>query len=281
MNWRSWPDAASFLEVAGAHLRADPLVNQMPIGIAGALVGDPRRYGDAVRFHTVHDEGGACVGAVLHTPPWLPHVSRMSLAAAVFAGARFADDHPDVNGAFGLDDAALAFAAAAAARRPDPPRVEPDGAMGLFALAEVADLPCAPGARRPADARDAALLQRWLAAFHDEAVPTDPPVGPDAGANAAARGTGHLWVDGGVPVAYASFGRSVEGWVSVGPVYTPRELRGRGYATSLVADMSRLALAEGRVGCTLFTDLANPTSNAIYERIGYRRLGTMRRIALR
>ncbi len=60
-------------------------------------------------------------------------------------------------------------------------------------------------------------------------------------------------------------------------MYTPPELRGHGYATSLVADLSALLLPRGR-GCTLFTNLANPTSNAIYERIGYARVGTQLRL---
>lgn len=292
MHLRAHPTADAFLDVAGPLLRADPLVHQMPLGIADALRSDPRRYGDAVRLVTVHegavgDEGCALLGAILHTPPWLPGLSSMPAEVAAFAGAAYAAAHPDVNGAFGVDATALAFAAAAYGARAASPdaTVRPgglvfDGGMGLFGLTAVADLPRAPGARRPANPEDAALLQRWLEAFHDEAVPTDPPLGPTAGAAAAARGAGHFWIHDGEPVAYASFGRNVEGWVSVGPVYTPPELRGHGYATTLVADMSRLALDEGRVGCTLFTDLANPTSNRIYERIGYRRVGTMARYRL-
>jgi predicted GNAT family acetyltransferase len=58
----------------------------------------------------------------------------------------------------------------------------------------------------------------------------------------------------------------------VGPVYTPPELRGRGYATTLVAELSRWLLGRGNRFCFLYTDLANPTSNAIYARIGYRRV---------
>jgi hypothetical protein len=56
-------------------------------------------------------------------------------------------------------------------------------------------------------------------------------------------------------------------------VYTPREHRRRGYATALVAEQSSWLLQSGHRACFLFTDLANPTSNAIYERIGYRRVG--------
>jgi hypothetical protein len=61
--------------------------------------------------------------------------------------------------------------------------------------------------------------------------------------------------------------------MGVGPVYTPPERRGRGYATSLVAQISQQLLASGRQFCTLFTDLANPTSNSIYQKIGYRPVG--------
>ena len=57
--------------------------------------------------------------------------------------------------------------------------------------------------------------------------------------------------------------------IRVGPVYTPPELRGRGYASNLVAAASQAALDDGRRALFLFTDLANPTSNRIYQAIGY------------
>ena len=58
----------------------------------------------------------------------------------------------------------------------------------------------------------------------------------------------------------------------IGPVYTPPEHRSHGYATRLVAELSSARLAMGDPACFLFTDLANQTSNAIYERIGYVKL---------
>jgi predicted GNAT family acetyltransferase len=80
-------------------------------------------------------------------------------------------------------------------------------------------------------------------------------------------------------VAFANFPREVGGWLAIGPVYTPPEARGRGFATALVAAMSRHALAIGHRGCTLFTDLQNPTSNAIYARIGFVREDRFTRLA--
>jgi predicted GNAT family acetyltransferase len=63
------------------------------------------------------------------------------------------------------------------------------------------------------------------------------------------------------------------------PGRTPPAHRGHGCATSLVAHASTWALGSGAIGCTLFTDLAHPVSNRIYERIGYRRVGTRATVA--
>ena len=88
-----------------------------------------------------------------------------------------------------------------------------------------------------------------------------------------------LWEDG-AQVSFAAYGGPTPNGIRIGPVYTPPKLRGRGYATALVADLSQRLLDEGRRYCFLYTDLANPTSNAIYERIGYVRVGESNRIAL-
>lgn len=59
------------------------------------------------------------------------------------------------------------------------------------------------------------------------------------------------------------------GQIRVAPVYTPAHLRGRGYASAVTAEASQAALDAGATEVLLFTDLANPTSNALYQRIGY------------
>jgi predicted GNAT family acetyltransferase len=60
--------------------------------------------------------------------------------------------------------------------------------------------------------------------------------------------------------------------IRIGPVYTPPDLRGNGYATTLVARQSQWLLDNGHRYCFLYTDLANPRSNSIYQRIGYRQI---------
>lgn len=275
MRWVVHLDAEAFAAEALDHLRASPLVNQMPLGVLNTTLSDPHRY-PVVRFRSVR-QGPTCVGVLVHTPPWNPVLSHVTPEVAALMGGAYAAEVSDLDGVFGTDEAVLAFAEPALHGTGRRALVE--GRMGLYELTQVQPVPVVPGHRRLADVADAERLQAWGEAFHAEAVPHDPPPLADTGVRYATGGRVHLWVDdAGRPVSFAAFSREVEGFVSVGPVYTPPEERGRGYATALVASMSRLALTEGRLGCTLFTDLANPVSNAIYERIGYRRVSTLTRL---
>ena len=81
--------------------------------------------------------------------------------------------------------------------------------------------------------------------------------------------TAYLWIDRGRPVSLTGAGGLTPNGIRVGPVYTPREDRGRGYASNLVARVSQELLDSGRTFVFLFTDLSNPTSNKIYQAIGY------------
>lgn len=80
----------------------------------------------------------------------------------------------------------------------------------------------------------------------------------------------YLLEDNGIPVSMAGFTRELPTAIGVAYVYTPPYFRRKGYATSIVAQISQLALDQGYKKCVLYTDLANPTSNSIYQKIGYR-----------
>jgi predicted GNAT family acetyltransferase len=81
-----------------------------------------------------------------------------------------------------------------------------------------------------------------------------------------------VWEVDGAVVSMSGYGGPTPSGARIGPVYTPPELRGQGYATALVAAQTRWLLDHGRRFCFLFTDLGNPTSNRIYELIGYHRI---------
>lgn len=272
MNVRRHASASEYLGAVGPALRRRPVVNQLTIAIAQMCEKEPERYGAGCIFFSVEDDGAA-VGAALQTPPWPVQVSDASVAAARELGRAFAAEPGTLVGVGGPDDAPGVFAEAyAAARGLTYHREE---SLGAFELTAVSELPAVPGRRVIAGPEHAAMLQAWLVAFHDEATRHDPPARADAGPRAVSTGRAHVWLDAdGTPVSYAFNNRDVEGWASIGPVYTPPQARGRGYATGLVASLSQFLLDQGRPGCTLYTNLANPISNAIYERIGYRRVGS-------
>jgi predicted GNAT family acetyltransferase len=118
------------------------------------------------------------------------------------------------------------------------------------------------------------LLVQWIMDFSAEAV--ENITREEAERNIHLRLTSdpslrgvRLWYDGGVPVSFAGYSGPTPNGIRIGPVYTPPEYRGRGYASACVAALSQELLDQGRKFVFLFTDLSNPTSNHIYQDIGY------------
>jgi predicted GNAT family acetyltransferase len=144
----------------------------------------------------------------------------------------------------------------------------------LFLLGELMPPEPAPdGAGRLAGEPDVDLLVSWFKAFQVEAQAG----GLEDTHRAVADGLSHdglmLWETDGRPVAMAGLTRLVAGVARVTGVYTPPAHRRHGYGGGVTTAISRVALAAGARSVVLFTDLANPTSNALYQRLGYRAVG--------
>jgi predicted GNAT family acetyltransferase len=140
----------------------------------------------------------------------------------------------------------------------------------LHRLDRVTPAPPTSGAWRLARADDRELLIEWAYAFADDvgmSLAHSPAPGVDA---TIAAGHAFLWEDEGERVSHVGTHAPVAGVPRVGPVYTPPARRGRGYATALTAVVSQRWLDDGATACSLYTDLANPTSNKIYAAIGYK-----------
>jgi GNAT superfamily N-acetyltransferase len=120
---------------------------------------------------------------------------------------------------------------------------------------------------------DRELAIRWMDEFVAEAMPETPLIRSRApSSSTAARRTRRRASSSGktsVPSRWRVFGGRTPNGIRVGPVYTPPDLRGRGYASAVTAALTQRLLDSGRRFCFLYTDLANPTSNSIYQRIGY------------
>lgn len=267
-------DAAEFLRLAGALLERDEARNQLPLGIPGNLLARPDAF-DVVRFWVVRD-GDEPVAAAVRTDPFNLVLGDPSSETALgpLLDAVVADD-PEVPGIVGnvpfVEPAAERLAGATGRT------AECILSQGVYGLTAMRDVVRAPGEPHQAEPKDRGLLLEWLRAFVTEAVPDPDEVFRRMERTLESRfgieSAGFwLWEDGGEPVSLAGFSGPTPTGIRIGPVYTPPEFRRRGYATTLVADLSAWLLERGHRACFLYTDLANPTSNRIYVEIGYERI---------
>jgi RimJ/RimL family protein N-acetyltransferase len=268
MSWTLAGTADEYLAGAGGYLRATPVEHTVELGAAQTLrVRGPHAFGSAAPlFGWWRSPAGDIAAAALHTPPYPllfsgPPEAARALAAELAARGR------DLRGVNGPQDAVATFAAAWR---------EHTGATSsvhrrsrLFRLAGLtAPAPQPPGLARLPGPADMDLLARW---FADSAAEMNDLAGDPRRDLEDRIGYGGLmiWELGGTPVAMAGRSRPASGVVRVGPVYTPPGQRRRGFGGAATVAVTRAALDEGAAEVVLFTDLANPTSNALYIRLGY------------
>ncbi len=195
-------------------------------------------------------------------------IGQSDVAAAVAFADDLARDGPGLQGVVGALPAAEAFAQRwhELTGRTHRLRVR----LRQHTLVAVNEVPVAPGAPRTATEADTEWLIEGQCAFMAEVGVPDPPERARALLpKRVLRGEYRIWDDDG-RMAFAGYSDAAPDFARIAPVYTPPEWRGRGYATSLVARMSSELLARGKQRLFLTTDIANPTSNAIYARIGFR-----------
>lgn len=269
MNITIHPDSQAFLQKTLPFLRANEAANNLMLGIALRLEQNPNAYSDTAFLATVEGEMGL-VAAALMTPPYplLIHCACEDCASAwpLVIGA-LREGGWAVPGVNGQLPHSRQFAEAWQAQTGERSRL----AMRLrvFVLREVHFPPPVSGGMRPASADDFETVHAWTHAFQQEAVPHDPPPREARTHERIRLGEIFLWEDGG-PVCMAATARPLGKGITIGLVYTPPDQRRKGYAAALVAALSQRMLEGGYEYCSLFTDLSNPTSNAIYQRIGYR-----------
>lgn len=288
VTWQLTDDVTEFLAAAGDYLRADRARNTVLLTVAEQLRVNPDHYrshpddpANSPLFGWLpagnRDARGArgvreVAGAFLHTPPFPVVITAVAPAAAAglattlgttLAGRPLAG----VNG-----NAAAAEAFAAAWRAAADCRVDVHRKSRLYRLAELTwPEPAPAGTARLATEEDLPLVTDWFTAFAREVEDLDS--GRDQTAVVRDRigyGGIMLWCGDGVPVSLACSTREVAGMVRIGPVYTPPAERGRGYGSAATAAVTARVQAAGAEEVVLFTDLANPVSNSIYQRIGYR-----------
>lgn len=270
MSWRFTDDVEEYARRAGPLLRGCPAENTVSLTVIENARTRPQVPGDEQEIYGWWTgPGGDVTGAVSHTPPHevlLGVVPDEAMRPLVVDLARSGRDLAGVNGATG---AAAEFAALWTARTSQ--RAVLRDAERLYRLGRlVPPDPAPPGRARVATESDTDLLVKWMAGFVDDAglVGTGLAAGVR---DKVSFGGLTLWENGdGTPVSFAGRSRRAAGTVRVAPVYTPADHRRHGWGSAVTAAVSQAVLDEGAREVVLFTDLTNPTSNSIYQRLGYR-----------
>ncbi|WP_262063396.1 GNAT family N-acetyltransferase [Streptomyces sp. STR69] len=271
-TWHITADLDQFLRLAGDFLRSRPAPHTLQLTVTDTLRSRGRHiYGDGDPEFGVLERDGTVTATFFRTPPGRLMPTRLTPDEAEALAAQLADPETELPGIMAEQDTASTFAEAW--RRRTGAELEINARQRLYRLAELTiPTPAPPGRPRVAVAKDREQLMRW----HGEFVAAIGEHGATMGSAdwADARisyGGVTLWeTPDGTPVSMAGVTAKVAGQIRVAPVYTPADLRGRGYAGAVTAEVSRAARTAGAAEVLLFTDLANPTSNALYQRIGYR-----------
>ncbi len=271
---RGTEDPRRVLSDASGFLASDPIRHNVVLTLLHERVADP----EPGRYWIV-DVGGEPAGVVLQSPRgFMATITPMPARAAVAVVDAIVQEGVELPGVNGEAATAARFAGRWAERTKAAAR--PCEGQRIYEVDTVISPRPTGGLLRLADRGDEALLVGWFEAFHREAT-ADLDMAATWSAEVVDRRlrAGQLWLwDDEGPVAMAGLSEPVSGVARVGPVYTPTERRNSGYASALVAGVSRGIRTTGQ-RCMLYTDLANPTSNSIYRALGYRAVAEALRYA--
>ena len=277
MQLERFTDIGEFAARVEPYLLTHEATHCLMLGLLSTLPRDPMAA-DEIPYMALVEEQGAIVLVAMRTPPFNVILSliapELAPVAATEALELIANDlwsryHETLSGVNAPVPVAQLFAERWQARTGRAARLAVQ--ERVYALETVIPVVNVSGVYRRVAETDRDLLIRWIAAFAAEALGPleriDATEWVDTYYAMPSRG-GYLWEDG-APVTWVAYGSPTPHGVRMGPVYTPPEHRGHGYASACVAALSQHLLESGRAFCFLFTDLANPTANHIYQAVGY------------
>ncbi|WP_330289933.1 GNAT family N-acetyltransferase [Streptomyces sp. NBC_00576] len=279
-DWYLTEDIDEFLAHAGEFLRSRPALHTTALttfeklrrtdGVAAHATHAPATHAPAPVFGRLERSGE--VGAVFYrlTPKSLLSLTPLTPEQADALAAHLAALGHRLPGVSAEHGTATAFAEAWQRHTGATPTLRTP--INLYRLGTLTPPEPVPAGRgRPVGEEEHEHLMQWCreaAEFFGEVVTINADTW--AGTRFGEKSYTYWETPDGTPVSMAGVNPMVAGHVRVDPVYTPAHLRGRGYAGAVTVEVTRAALAAGATDVVLYTDPANLTSNALYQRIGYR-----------
>jgi hypothetical protein len=266
MNVTRYETAEAFLQAAQPLLMMAEAENNLLLGVAQGIARNPSAA-KSPYLATVSGDSGVLACAV-YIAPFKLVITRANRDPIAALARDVFEAVPGLEGVTGpsrsTDDFALAWSRLSG--------VEPMLGMRLRIhearkIIDSARQP-APGRFRPAATADLQLLTAWTNVFVSEARIAEPVDAARVVGDSITRGRLHVWEDSS-PVSMAAWTGKTPSGVRINFVYTPRELRNRGYGTACVKALTSQQLEQGNAFCWLYTDLSSAASPNIFKRIGY------------
>ncbi|MGH7999452.1 MAG: GNAT family N-acetyltransferase [Brasilonema sp.] len=281
MKVNRFEDASQFYERVKNYLLQHEALHNVLLARCNALIHNPERFDEKPYLATVEVDGDI-VAVAMRTPPrnlLLSKIQDFGVIEAICAERSseaiaqnlhlIQEFLPGINA-----PTAEAKAFAEAWHSLTGQSYHLKMALRAFQLEQVQAIPKVTGNLSIASESERQILIPWFEAFALEALGSvEPGVEPTVERHLQ-RGSAYIWKDE-TPVSMACHIRVTPNGAGISLVYTPPEYRRKGYASACVAALSQTLLNQGYRYCFLFTDLANPTSNHIYQAIGYKPVGDL------
>ncbi len=258
----------AFLDENLEFLEQEEAANNLLIGIPRSILSGQAFY-DEINLYSIKDEQGDVLFSLVQTPPhnFLIYaadlISDQSLLALI---KELADANIQTSGIIGPEELSISFAKLWQVQKGHSWRI--NFRQLAYQLDNLKEVSPAKGKLRTATPEDFDLIFKWMIDFEIEAMGNLNATGNEKAIRYKLKhGKFFLWEDE-VPVCMAGITRPTRHGITINYVYTPKAFRGKGYASNCVHDLSQLMLKDFQF-CSLFTDRDNPTSNKIYQQMGY------------
>jgi GNAT superfamily N-acetyltransferase len=263
MKTRWHESVDEFRAIAAPLYRSDPVRHTIELTLLGV-----NKFPDDSILLTVWDDGMP-VGATLQTPPYPLACNGITAEAIDTVVADLAGWRPELTGVRGVRSRAVAFADAWRTITGRGGKMSTE--ERLYRLGTLRTPNGVAGTARLATDDDRRVLVDWVEQFFQETFSQRDEAAGERFVDTANQVGDRfmLWEVDGTPDSMAMLRAPAADVSRIGPVFTPRDRRGHGYGSAVTAAAADLAHRSGTPDVVLFADLANPTSNAIYRRIGF------------
>ena len=266
MDLVSFENAAECYERTKDFLLRDEAVNNLMISILIRLADGTGKWGEEPPWLYAVQEDGEIVACVVRTPPYMLLLTEAAPEVVDFIAESLHAIGASIPGTLGPKATVARYIARWSALTGLQARLHMS--QRIYQLDQVIPVTGVEGHWELATEVDIDLLIPWETSFAEDVHALAGDIEQQV-RNQVSQQRIQLWKNP-LPVSMAAWNGPTPGGMRIGPVYTPPEHRNHGYASANVAKLSQRMLDSGRRFCFLYTDLANPVSNSIYQQIGYR-----------